>query len=70
MAEYQLIAPLPVVRLSATYRVRFEAIDPEDGSPVSGVVVSESVIFADDDGTGGADIPLGPFMYVPGPSTA
>ena len=47
MADYQLMAGLPAVRVDADYYVRFEAIDPDDGSAVTGVTVSASVIFAD-----------------------
>lgn len=69
MAE--LLATMPVLPLTPGCVVRFEAIDPTTGVPVSGVTVSLATIFATDltgDETGLGN--SGPFMLVPGPGAA
>jgi len=43
MAE--LIAPLPRLTLSPGMTIRLEAIDPDTGAPVTGVVVSNLAIY-------------------------
>lgn len=51
------------VTLGPGYQIVFEAIDPTDGSPVSGVVVSNIAIGAADAATGQASpVDLTPFL--------
>lgn len=65
--------PIPPLTLSPGMQLRVEVIDPHQGLPVTGVVVSEWAIYGDDT-TGTADdtdTPTpGPFMVVPGPGSA
>ena len=61
---------MPQMKLPPGYIVKFEAIDVATGVAVSGVTVSQAVIFADD-ALAGEDTVLGdggPFMLVPGPT--
>jgi len=54
MAE--LLSTMAEVTLGPGYQIVFEAIDPTTGAPVSGVVVSEIAIGAEDiSGTSSAD---------------
>lgn len=69
MATTPMISPMPVLRVTADYYVRFEAIDPATGDPVTGVTVSESVLFADSDQAGGAD-ESGANWFLPQPPAA
>lgn len=52
--------------ISGDYQIVFAAVDPTTGADVSGVVISNVNVTADDvlGGTGGQN--LGPFMLVPG----
>jgi len=61
--------PLPPDHLlSAGYSVRLAAIDPTTGNDVSGVVISDAVLFVRNVGSGrNSDLEYGPFMLVPGP---
>ena len=57
------------VTLGPGYQIVFEAIDPTDGSAVSGVVVSNIAIGAADmSGDGGAATLSGPYLYQVGAS--
>jgi hypothetical protein len=50
------------------YIVRFNALDPNTGSPVAGVVVSNVSIYGANLGTSTTGTATeGPFMLVPGP---
>lgn len=64
-----LMAPLPPnLDLPAGYLVRVNAVDPTDGSQVTGVTVTDFSILCEDlTGGGGAGLQVGPFMLVPGP---
>lgn len=46
MAAHQLIAPLPLLTLDAGCTITVEAIDPDSGANVTGVVVSQVAIYA------------------------
>ena len=61
------IAPIPAdTDLTSGCTISFVAIDPTDGSAVSGVTVANVSIYADT--TGDATLEsFGPFMLVPGP---
>ena len=56
------------VTLGPGYQIVFEAIDPTDGSPVSGVVVSNIAIGAADN-SGGGFTPLPNALVTPVAST-
>lgn len=49
-------------QLSSGYTVSFEALDPTDGATVTGVVISDAVIFGTPLGTG--SLAAGPFQVV------
>lgn len=50
------------------YQVVFAAVDPATGNAVSGVTVTNVSLFGTILGTGASgQLPLGPFMLVPGP---
>lgn len=68
MAE--LLATMPVLPLTSDCVVKFEAINPTTGAAVSGVTVSQAVIYAVDiEGeSSGGSVDSGPFMLVPGPT--
>lgn len=67
MAEY--MASMPIMNLTPGMVVRFEAISPTDGSQVSGVIVSNATLYANDAvGAGDGAGQSGPFMLVPGPT--
>ena len=67
MAE--LLASMPVLPLSSDCIVRFEAIDPTDGTAIGGVSISLATIYAVDvEGEGEAIGDIGPMMLVPGPT--
>jgi hypothetical protein len=61
---------MPVLPLTVGMQVRFEAISPTTGLAVSGVTVSNAVLYATDAtlADGGLDAP-GPYMLVPGPES-
>ena len=66
MAE-KLVGPLaPELQIGDGYVLRFAAVDPTDGSAVSGVTVS-AVNVAAEDLSDGAGVEIGPYMLVPGP---
>lgn len=55
------------VTLGPGYQIVFEAIDPTDGSPVSGVVVSNIAIgAADGSGSTGGTLDLTPYLLPAG----
>ena len=64
-----LIQTMPqFMNLEGGYVVRINALDPTDGSQVTGVTVTNFTIYADNIGGGAAaDLAVGPFMLVPGP---
>lgn len=49
------------------WTVEWDAVDPNTGASVSGVIVSDANVTAADESAGGSSGPLGPFMLVPGP---
>lgn len=61
--------PLPQdCQLDAGYTITFEAIDPTTGAAISGVTVTDALIFGTPlGGSSGAELASGPFMLVPGP---
>lgn len=59
---------MPVVTLTDSYVIAFEAVDPTTGDPVSGVAVSQSIFTADVEGDISLELASGPFMFVPGPN--
>lgn len=66
MAE-PLIAPMPPnCTLGVDCTVEVVAIDPTDGSTITGVTVSNWSIYVDALG-GVSDLAFGPFLLVPGP---
>jgi hypothetical protein len=56
----------PDLDIGDGYTIRFLAVDPTSGAPVTGVTVSNVSIFATD--LAGTDLSVGPFLLVPGPS--
>lgn len=71
MAE--LLSGMPVLPLTKSCQVKFEAIDPSTGAAVSGVLISDAVIYATDSAPDEVTVgDSGPFMLVPGstPATA
>ena len=68
MAKKYAASMPPDLDLSDGYTVRLTALDPTTGSLVSGVNVSAlgmQILLLG--GTTGADLAVGPFMFVPGP---
>lgn len=67
-----LIAPLaPNLELGAGCVVRVTALNASTGATVAGVVLSQVSIYVVNVGEGAAsDLQSGPFLLVPGPSTA
>jgi len=62
-----LIAPMPPnCTLGVDCTVEVVALDPADGSTVTGVTVSNYSIYVDSAG-GTEQLSYGPFMFVPGP---
>jgi hypothetical protein len=56
--------------LDETYTIRFAALDPSSGAPVSGVTISLAQIHAAEvSGAPGDLLSVGAFAYVPGPSS-
>jgi hypothetical protein len=47
--------------------VEWDAVDPTTGASVSGVVISDANVTADDVSAAGGAIDFGEFMLVPGP---
>lgn len=45
MADYQLLAPMPLITLDAGCTLTLEAIDPDTGAAVTGVTVSAVAIY-------------------------
>lgn len=66
MAE--VIATLPVLPLVVGMTVRFEAVSPTTGAAVSGVNISNAVLYATDVSLRDEAVlgDAGPFMLVPG----
>lgn len=64
-----LIAGLPPnLNLPSGYQIRFAALDPTDGSAVSGVNVVNATLYVQSDTSGPlAALQNGPFMLLPGP---
>jgi hypothetical protein len=58
----------PDTELDNGCRVIFEALDPNDGSTVSGVEFTAGVIYVDVTQGSAQSLGSGPFMLVPGPS--
>lgn len=69
MAE-PLIAGLPPwLNLKYGYQIRFNALDPTTGNPVSGVVVTNPTLYVENLTTGAdAALQSGQFILVAGPS--
>lgn len=65
----KLTASMPEgMDLDGSYIVQWAALDPTDGSVVTGVVVSEAAMLVTQVSPGTADeLQSGPFMLVPGP---
>jgi hypothetical protein len=49
VASFQCIAPLPLITLDAGCTVTLEAIDPDTGAAVTGVIVSQVAIYGVND---------------------
>ncbi len=65
-----LTASMPAdLDLPDGYIVRFNAIDPNTGANIGGVIVSQVSIFGTllDAGASGGTTVVGPYMLVPGP---
>lgn len=63
----QLSAAMPEATVSDDFYVRFEAIDPATGEPVTGITVQNAALFVDEDTGDGAEPLGGPQMFIPGP---
>jgi hypothetical protein len=60
------IAPIPsLLDLGAGYQLQVNAVDPDTGDQVTGVVVSNFSIIVSN--LAGGSLEAGPFMLVPGP---
>lgn len=58
---------MPTVDLIDGCTIAFEAVDPNTGAAVSGVTVSNGVVYVVVEDAGGVQAgALGPFMYAPG----
>lgn len=54
--------------LDASWTIQFAAVDPTDGSAVTGVKISNAAIIADQIAGTPEALSAGPFMLVPGPN--
>jgi hypothetical protein len=70
MAQKIKTALPPDLDLGGSYVIEWDAVDPTTGASVAGVKVSStSLLVAGDFGQGAdGDVPVGPFMLVPGPA--
>ena len=68
MASLPVVTGLPPdLDLDGGYTLTWAAVDPVDGSAVTGVTVSEATIFAANLAATTEGLDFGPFMLVPGP---
>lgn len=67
MASHSVTIAMPSMLLADDYIVKFEAVSPTTEAPIAGVNVSQSVLFGDGT-TNERAVPLGPYMFVPGPT--
>ncbi len=67
MAAYTLMAPCPQLPLPAGSIIRLQAVDPSTGAAVSGVTVSNVVVYGENLVAGAGGTGSGPYMLVPGP---
>jgi hypothetical protein len=65
MAQPLTVALPPGLDLWGSCVIRVTALDPTDGSVVTGVQVQNITLEVDQ--TGGGDLAYGPFVLVPGP---
>lgn len=65
-----LEATCPTIVLNDGCRVVLEAIDPDNGEAIAGVVVSSIAIYGDPDDADTTTVLAGPFLLVPGPDSA
>lgn len=53
--------------LTESWQILFAAVDPTSGADVSGVKVSNAMLVVELVQGDATDLPVGPFMLVPGP---
>jgi hypothetical protein len=66
----KVTASMPLsLDLDSSWVIQWAAVDPTDGSDVSGVNVSNGAFIADQVSGTPEALAVGPFMLVPGPNT-